>query len=288
MPIHTQDYRHWEGTLNPRPYTRWWIITKAELKLLAQRKIVRLIVAIPPAIYILVHATLIYILNQVPGAAFPFDIDNEFFQNFLFRYPITGPPSSFLIALIAIFGGSGLIATDLKNNALSLYLSKPISWIDYLIGKFAVMGILLGFLTLIPGLLLFLEHVLLTDTPFLKENYWIPLSIIAYSVLITLSSSLLMLLFSSLTSNPRYAIIGFCAVWFGSPVIYEILKAITRTSKMALVSIWANYDILGTVLFSGSQNSAVHWGWALLVQIVLIVLCVFVLHHRIRAVEIVK
>ena len=288
MPIHTQDYRHWEGTLTPRPYTRWWIITKAELKLLAQRKIVRLIVAIPPAIYILVHATLIYILNQVPGAVFSFDIDNEFFQNFLFRNPGTGPPSSFLIALIAIFGGSGLIATDLKNNALSLYLSKPISWIDYLIGKFAVMGILLGFLTLVPGLLLLLEHVLLTDTPFLKENYWIPLSIIAYSVLITFSSSLLMLLFSSLTSNPRYAIIGFCAVWFGSPVIYEILKAITRTSKMALVSIWANYDILGTVLFAGSQNYAVHWGWALLIQIVLIVVCVFVLRRRIRAVEIVK
>ena len=288
MPIHTQDYRHWEGTLTPRPYTRWWIITKAELKLLAQRKIVRLIVAIPPAIYILVHATLIYILNQVPGAVFSFDIDNEFFQNFLFRNPGTGPPSSFLIALIAIFGGSGLIATDLKTNALSLYLSKPISWVDYLIGKFAVIGILIGCLTLVPGLLLFLEHVLLTDTPFLKENYWIPLSIVAYSVLITFSSSLLMLLFSSLTSNPRYAIIGFCAVWFGSPAIYEILKAITRTSKMALVSIWANYDILGTVLFAGSHNYAVHWAWALLVQIVLIALCLLVLHRRIRAVEIVK
>lgn len=288
MPIHTQDYRHWEGTLNPHPYTRWWIITKAELKLLAQRKIVRLIVAIPPAIYILVHATLIYILNQVPGAEFGFDIDNAFFQQFLFRNPGTGPPSSFLIALIAIFGGSGLIATDLKNNALALYLSKPISWIDYLIGKCAVIGILLGCLTLVPGLLLFLEHILLTDTSFLKENYWIPLSIIAYSAIITFSSSLLMLLFSSLTSNPRYAIIGFCAVWFGSPIIYEILKAITRTSKMALVSIWAHYDILGTVLFAGSQNYAVHWVWALLVQIALIALCLFVLHRRIRAVEIIK
>ena len=286
MPIHTQDYRHWEGTLNPRPYTRWWIITKAELKLLAQRKIVRLIVAIPPAIYILAHAILIYILNQVPGAEFSFDIDNEFFQKFLFR--IIPVPSSFLIALLAIFGGSGLIATDLKNNALSLYLSKPISWIDYLIGKFAAIGILLGCLTLVPGLLLFLEHVLLTDTAFLKENYWIPLSIIVYSVIIMISSSLLMLLFSSLTSNPRYAIIGFCAVWFGSPVIYEILKAITRTSKMALVSLWAHYDILGTVLFSGSHDYAVHWGWALLVQIALIALCLFVLHRRIRAVEIVK
>ena len=288
MPIHTQDYRHWEGTLNPHPYTRWWIIAKAELRLLAQRKIVRLIVAIPPVIYILAHAILIYIFNQVPGIAFPFDIDNEFFQEFLFRNPGTGPPSSFLIALIAIFGGSGLIATDLQNNALSLYLSKPISWIDYLIGKFAVIGILLGCLTLVPGLLLFLEHVLLTDTPFLKENYWIPLSIIVYSVLITLSSSSLMLLFSSLTSNPRYAIIGFCAVWFGSPVIYEVLKAITRTSKMAVFSIWAHYDILGTVLFAGSHDYAVHWVWALLVQMALIALCLLMLHRRIRAVEIVK
>ena len=288
MPIHTQDYRHWEGTLNPHPYTRWWIITKAELRLLAQRKIVRLIVAVPPLIYILAHAILIYIFNQVPGIEFPFDIDNEFFQKFLFRNPGAGPPSSFLIALIAIFGGSGLISTDLKNNALSLYLSKPISWIDYLIGKFAVIGILIGCLTLVPGLLLFLEHVLLTDTPFLKENYWIPLSIVVYSVLITLSSSLLMLLFSSLTSNPRYAIIGFCAVWFGSPVIYEVLRAITRTSKMALISIWANYDILGTVLFAGTHSYAVHWTWALLIQIALIALCLFVLHRRIRAVEIVK
>lgn len=281
MPIHTQNYRHWEGTLNPSHYTRWWIIAKAELKLLAQRKIVRLIVAIPPVIYILAHAVIIYIVNQFPSSVFPINVDIVFFKNFLFN-------ASLFIALIAVFGGSGLIATDLKNKALSLYLSKPISWIDYLIGKFAVMGILLSCLTLIPGLLLFLEHVLLTDTSFLKENYWMPFSIIAYSIIIILVSSVLMLVFSSLTSNPRYAIIGFCAVWFGTPVIYEILKVITRTSKVALVSIWANYDILGTALFGDTSNYAVHWVWALLTQIALIALCIFVLHRRIRAVEIVK
>ena len=286
MPIHTQDYRHWEGTLKPHLYTRWWIITKAELKLLAQRKIVRLIVAIPPVIYIIVHAILIYISNQLPDAMLPFDVDARFFQKFLFRLvPI---PSAMLIALIAIFGGSGLIATDLKNNALSLYLSKPLSWIDYLIGKFAVIGILLGCLTLVPGLLLFLEQALLADGSFLKENYWLPFSIIAYSVLIILSVSLLILFFSSLTSNPRYATIGFCAVWFGSPVIQQLLRLITRTSKTAVVSIWANYDILGSVLFDSSRDHAVHWVWSLLTLLALITLCLFVLHRRIRAVEIVK
>ena len=294
MPIHTQDYRHWEGTLKPRHYTRWWIIAKAELKLLAQRKIVRLIVAIPPLIHIIVQGMLIYITNQVPDEmreALPFGINAEFFQKFLFRLvpALTAPiPSALLIALIAIFGGSGLIATDLKNNALSLYLSKPISWIDYLIGKFAVIGILLGFLTVVPGLLLFLEQALLADVSFLKEYYWLPFSITAYSVLLILSVSLLMLVFSSLTSNPRYAIIGFCAVWFGTPIIQQFLRMGLRSSKTAVVSIWANYDILGSVLFDGSHNYAVHWVWSLLTVLALIVLCLFVLHRRIRAVEIVK
>lgn len=286
MPIHTQDYRHWEGTLTPRSYTRWWVITKAELKLLAQRKIVRLIVAIPPLIYILVHATLIYIINQVPSVDFQFEIDGDFFQKFLFRvYPFS---ATFLVALVAIFGGAGLIATDLKNNALSLYLSKPISWIDYLIGKFATIGILLGCLTLVPGLLLFLEQSLLAGTAFLKAYYWVPFSLLAYSVVIILSTSLLILLFSSLTTNSRYAIIGFSVVWFGSSVTYEVLKTIARTSKVALVSICANYDILGTTIFGGSPNYSVHWVWSLLIQIIVITACLFVLHHRIRAVEIVK
>ena len=286
MPIHTQDYRHWEGTLKPRHYTRWWIIAKAELKLLAQRKIVRLIVAIPPLIYILSHAILIYMANALPEDFINFNIGSGFFQKYLFR--IEPFPSAFLVALVVIFGGSGLIATDLKNNALSLYLSKPLSWIDYLIGKFAVIGILLGCLTAVPGLLLFLEQALLADISFLKAYYWVPFSIIAYSALLTVSASLLMLLFSSLTSNPRYAIIGFCAVWFGSPIIQQMLRLGLRSSKTAVVSLWANYDILGSAIFNDSHSHAVHWAWSLLTVLALIILCLFVLHRRIRAVEIVK
>ena len=292
MPIHTQDYRHWEGTLKPRNHTRWWIIAKAELKLLAQRKIVRLIVAIPPVIYVLSYGILIYIFNRISKSDLsegppPFiTIDNGFFQKFLFS--ISPFPTAFLIALVVIFGGAGLIANDLKHNALSLYLSKPISWVDYLIGKFVVIGILLVCMTLIPGLLLFLEHVLLTDTPFLKENYWLPLSIIAYSVIVATITSLLMLLFSSLTTNSRYATIGFCAVWFGLHVLYIILKEVLRTSTVALVSVWANFDRLGTALFGMESSYDIHWSWTLLLLAALTAGCILVLRHRIRAVSIVK
>ena len=286
MPIHTQDYRHWEGTLKPHNHTRWWVIAKAELKLLAQRKIVRLIVAIPPVIYILTYGILIYIFNILPDMFNEFDIDRGFFQGFLFR--INTVQSAFFIALVVIFGGAGLIANDLKHNTLSLYLSKPISWVDCLIGKFIVIGTLLACMTLVPGLLLFLEHVLLTDTPFLKENYWLPLSIIVYSVIIITITSLLMLVFSSLTTNSRYATIGFCAVWFGLPVLHLILKEVLSTSTVALVSVWANFDRLGNALFGLESSYNIHWSLTLLLLAALTAACILVLRHRIRAVEIVK
>lgn len=287
MPIHTQDYRHWEGTLQPRNHIQWWIIAKAELKLLAKRKIVRLIVAIPPVIYILVYAILIYMFNYLEEGALPFDAITEgFFLSFLFS---THPfPSVFLLALVVIFGGSGLIANDLKHNVLSLYLSKPISWIDYLIGKFAAIGILLACMTLIPGLLLFIEHVLLTDSDFLKEKFWIIFPIIIYSLIVTTLTSLLMLTFSSLTKNLRFATIGFCAVWFGLPVIHLILKEVIPSSTVAVVSIWANMEQLGNALFGLDSSYNLHLSWTILSLIGLTVLCILILRHRIRAVEIVK
>ena len=287
MPIHTQDYRHWDGTLQPKNYKRWWTIAKAELKLLAQRKIVRLIVAIPPVIYILVHAILIYMFNYLDGTPFPFDeIDEGFFQKFLFR---THPfPSVFLLALVVVFGGSGLISNDLKYNALSLYLSKPISWVDYLIGKFIAIGVLLASMTLVPGLLLFLEHALLSDFSFFLENFWLIFSIIIYSLVVTTVTSLLMLTFSSLTKNLRFATIGFCAVWFGLPVIQFLLEQVLRTSTVAIVSVWVNLELFGEVLFGLNPSYNIPLTLTLLVLTALTASCILVLRHRIRAVEIVK
>ena len=78
---------------------RWWVITKAELKLLAQGNSSRLIVAIPPAIYVLVHAMLIYLGNELLSEeSMPFVIDKAFFHR-SFRF------AGFL-GLVTIFGGS--------------------------------------------------------------------------------------------------------------------------------------------------------------------------------------
>ncbi len=288
MPIHDLSYHHWDGQLKPCTSMRWWIITKAELKCLAQRKWVRFIVAIPPAIYILVHGVFIYGVNRLTEMRFPIpiQIDAEFFYQFLLRQPT---PSGLFIGLLGVFGGAGLIANDLKHNALQIYLSKPISWRDYLIGKLAVMFILLSSITLIPGLLLFIEHLLLVnDFTFIRENYWLIGSIVLYSLVIIIPSSFLIVAVSSLTSNARYAAIGFAAILLGTPLIYEIIREITDSSKLAMISIWANYDILGSKLFGLPPGYALHWLWSLLTLTGMVGVCLWILYRRIKAVQIVK
>ena len=47
------------------------------------------------------------------------------------------------------------ICNDLDNNALPLYLVRPFSRVDYILGKFSVLAILLSGVTWVPALLLY-------------------------------------------------------------------------------------------------------------------------------------
>ena len=52
------------------------------------------------------------------------------------------------------------MSPDLRNNGLPLYLSRPFSRTEYVLGKMSVLLILLSAITWVPGLLLFLFQAL--------------------------------------------------------------------------------------------------------------------------------
>ena len=62
---------------------------------------------------------------------------------------------SMLALFLAAFIGPGLVSPDLANNALPLYLARPFSRVEYVLGKMSVLVILLSLMTWVPGLLLF-------------------------------------------------------------------------------------------------------------------------------------
>src|SRR2546426_35530 len=67
-----------------------------------------------------------------------------------FYLPASNPTMLFFVTLLASTVGAGLIADDVHTNALTLYLSRPITHVDSLIAKGAILGTLVILITNLP------------------------------------------------------------------------------------------------------------------------------------------
>src|SRR3569832_1683617 len=88
---------------------------------------------------------------------------------FLYFCWIQGAFAYFMTALV----GPSLVSPDLVNNALPLYLCRPFSRTEYVLGKMSVLGGLLSLATWVPGLLIFVVQCSLAGWDWTKENAWI-------------------------------------------------------------------------------------------------------------------
>ena len=251
------------------------------MRIILRRKLFLIFILIPPIMHFIARGVLIYVANRVKIAQITV-IDARFFYEFLTL-------QNFFIVIICVFGGSGLIANDLKNNALQLYFSKPLTRLDYLSGKFVIMAVLISFVTLAPGILLFLEGVLVAETTdFLREGHWIFWSIIGYSLILIIPTSFLILALSSMTKSNLYAAVVFAAILFGTPIISEILRQVFHHKKVVLISYWHNINILGNKVFNLRPRYSADWPYALLIVLALIGCCAWILHRKTKVVEVVS
>jgi ABC-2 type transport system permease protein len=117
-------------------------------------------------------------------------IESQFFLNYLgFQ--------SMLAFFVAAFVGPGLVAPDLANNALPLYLSRPFSRTEYILGKLTVLVALLSAMTWIPGLLLYLLQGYLAGGTWMGDHTRIAAALVAGSLVWILLLSLLALALSA-------------------------------------------------------------------------------------------
>jgi len=279
MPIYDLSYRQWSGVWTSHPY-RWWVITRQGINILGRKRRF-LVLMILSALPFLVRCVMLY-LSTVLGRIPLLTINAKFFEDFLSQ-------QMFFVFIIAIYAGAGLIANDLKANALQIYFSKPITRRDYVMGKLGVLFFFLALPTLVPGMLLFFLAVLFkSDSSFLEQNYWVPASVLGYSLLIIATYSVVMLAVSSLSKSSRFAGIVFAALFFFSRIFYQILSVVLRSTRVAWVSLGNNLTQIGDYLFQVSpQYQSPLWLSAMVLGL-LVLGSVWLLHHRVQAVEVVK
>lgn len=280
MPIYDLGYRHWSGQWTSHPY-RWWVITRQGISLLVRKKRFMALMILS-AIPFLVRSVMLYLSSAV-GRNLPlFQINGKFFEDFLSQ-------QMFFAFIIAIYAGAGLVSNDLKANALQIYLSKPITRQDYLIGKLGVLAFFLALPTLVPALLLYLLAILFqANLSYFRDNPWVPASIVGYALAIIFTYALVMLALSSLSKSSRFAGINFAAVFFFSQILYGILSGILRTTTVAWVSLGNNLTQVGDFFFRSNAHYRCPTWLSALILAALMVGSAWIVHNRVKAVEVVS
>jgi ABC-type transport system involved in multi-copper enzyme maturation permease subunit len=191
--------------------------------------------------------------------------------------------------LLTTFGGAGLVANDLRTGAILVYLSRPLTRRDYVIGKLAVLLAINLFVTLAPGLLLYGVALALAPAHFLRWDLaWLGPAVALHAVVLSLALSLPALAVSSLSRSARVAGLAFFGVLMGLDLVSGIVGAIGRWPATILFSIQACVNALGDALLGAPRDSALPWIYPALVLAAVGLASLAVLRSRVRAVEIVR
>lgn len=146
-----------------------------------------------------------------------------------------------------------LISQDVRSRAFLLYFSRPITPLQYILGKCSVVLFYSLLITLAPALLLFVAGVLFSPGLDVLAATWdLPLRILLAAVVITVPGTLLALALSSLTTESRFAAAGWFAVWIFGWLLRQTAGLFSAAGPESLV--WnlslfhVTTDVAGRVL----------------------------------------
>jgi ABC-2 type transport system permease protein len=279
-PIHDQTYRRYEGHREP-PGRTWRVIAWAGIRNMLQKRafLGLLIFAWVP---FLVRAVQFYIAANYPQVSGLIAPNAATFRDFISQ-------QSLFAFFITIYVGAGLIASDRRANALQIYLSKPISRIEYIGGKMSTLLFFLLGVTLLPALLLLLIQVTFAaNIDILRNHPFLPASIVLATLIQSLTMACTMLALSALSNSPRYVAILYTGAIFFTSAIFGALVGITGSTRVAWVGITQNVGQLTDAIFKEKPSYESPWQISALVIVGLIVVSISILEKRVKGVEVVS
>lgn len=281
MPIHRERYRRRETGLDIRGRA-WAVIAINGLRALV-RKRAFLFLMIVAWIPVVVRAVQIWAAANVPAMSQInlLAVTPRLFRDFLDQQEP-------LVFFITVYVGSGLIADDIRANALQLYLSRPVTRSQYIAGKAAILMAALAAVTWIPAmLLLFLVPAFAGSMAFIAEHLLLIPSIAAYAVVQITLSVFLILALSSTSKSRWFVAVMSAGVAFFTHAVFGVIGAAVEGSAFSWVSIFANLEQVGDVLFRIPPRYDTHPLVSAGALAAIIVVSAGVLSRRIRAIEVV-
>ena len=246
MAVHRRGYHQYEGPRTPEKW-RFWVLARYAFGR-AFRSRLMVIFYVLCFVPTLIALSAIYISHHVdvwltlfPRARIPnaelVPVNAEFFLA-LMSFQAT------LSVFVTAFIGPGLVSPDLTNNALPLYLSRPFSRVEYVLGKFSVLFLLLSLVTSVPMLLIYLLKSSLAGWAWFLDNIHLAFAI-ALGSFVWVSLISLLALASSAWLRWRPAAAGMLFALFFFPAGFgQAANELLRTGWGSLLN---GIVVIGTV-----------------------------------------
>jgi ABC-2 type transport system permease protein len=282
MAVYKRGYRGYDGRLTPE-WSRFLVIARRGYRKVFESTLLltffRLCFLWP-----LICALMIYLPHN-SGALQLFNFKNliKVDAGFFMRY--IGFQGS-LAFLFTVFIGPGLISSDLANNALPLYLSRPFSRAEYLLGKFTVIAGVLSAMTWAPGLLLFGFEAYLEGGGWLASNYWIAVAVFLGSWVWIIAVALIAMAASAWLKWKFVAGGAMLAVFFLAAAFGEAVNRALGTNIGDFVNIVRVINQIWRGLFRLPDNGGISAGAAWEALLVFCAACVYLLSRKVRAYEV--
>ena len=286
MAVYEHSYKPYAGALTPH-WARFLVLPRYAYESVFKSKFAVSFFALS---YVcpLIYTILIYLHHNVNALAVMgissadvVQINGDFFAIF------TGIQASLAFILTVVIGPV-LISRDLANNALPLYLCRPFSRWEYLLGKASVLLFLQSAITWIPGLLLFIFQAYLEGGGWLADNLWIAWAIAVSSWAWIVTLTLLVLALSAWIKWRVAASAALFAVFIIPLPFGGAIQEAFKTWRGFLFSVAAALDVVVKTLFRVESEfqlpPAECWG----TLIVTALICLWMLSRKLRAYEVVS
>ncbi|HEV7698822.1 MAG TPA: hypothetical protein VGO43_01190 [Pyrinomonadaceae bacterium] len=309
MAVYEHLYRAYEGESHTA-LSRFLVIPRYALREVFKSKLFTTIFILC-FIYPLLSAILVYLHHNANALALLqinipelLPIDRTFFRTFI---EVQGGFAFILTVLVA----PPLISRDLSNNALPLYLCRPLSRTEYVLGKLTVIAFLLSLITWVPGLILFFFQASLAGGSWLWANMWMVSAIFVSSASWIILLSLIALAISAIVKWRVVASGAMLGLFFVPSAFGEIINELFFTRLGHLISLWATMNSIWRGLFGlferqtgavrGRVTSPIYdnqyvdivmlepplWASWLLIAAVCAI-CIWMLSRKVRAYEVIK
>lgn len=294
MAVHKRAYRPYEGPLTAERW-RFLVLPRYALRELFESRVLMAFVVLC-FVPFLVEAAAIYVASSPAARA-------------LLR--ISGEPdwmrTEFFLATLTIQGGLAflltawvapvLVSPDLVNGALPLYLSRPFSRAEYVLGKAAVLVVLLSAITWVPGLLLFSLQAGLAGGGWLLANLRVPWAVFVGSCVWIAVLTLLGLAVSACVRWRLIASAALVAIFFMGTAFGEMWREVLRNPWGRMANLSYLVGLVWRDLFrpawppsglDGRRMSDLPTAAAWAGLLATCALCAWLLNRRLRAREVVS